>query len=201
MDSADSTRCSYPCGACSRDIEDGERSILCEGSCAAWFHCDCALGIRLTAGQFSNLQTQKSRGFAPTAAVILLCMLSSHRCVSLLFPEKYSYTKANGQFYHRLLWTYLFGIWSASKGILCAFIWNELVAHRGANDVVSCLIFNTALGRTGAKWSIWWADKIRIILFFQDLMRRNVFSRIDYKFLVVGHTHGPMDRCFGAIER
>ena len=65
MDSADSTRCSYPCGACSRDIEDGERSILCEGSCAAWFHCDCALGIRLTAGQFSKLANSEEPWVCP----------------------------------------------------------------------------------------------------------------------------------------
>lgn len=37
--------------------------------------------------------------------------------------------------------------------------------------------------------------------FFQDLIRQGVYSRIDYKFLVVGHTYGPTDRSFGVIER
>ena len=44
------------------------------------------------------------------------------------------------QFYLRLLWTYLFGVFVASTDTLCAFMWNELVSHRGANDVVSCLL-------------------------------------------------------------
>ena len=37
--------------------------------------------------------------------------------------------------------------------------------------------------------------------FFQDLIRQNVYTRIDYTFLVVGHTYGPTDRSFGVIER
>ena len=39
-----------------------------------------------------------------------------------------------------------------------------------------------------------------LMWFFQDLIRRYVYSRIDYKFLVVGHTYGPTDRSFGVIE-
>ena len=114
------------------------------------------------------------------------------------------------QFYMRLLWTYLFGIFNASTNTMCALMWNELIAHRGANDVVSSLahfIFNTRSGRTGAKHSIWWADNCPgqnknhcVVWFFQDLVRQQVYSRIDYKFLVVGHTYGPTDRFFGVIE-
>ena len=93
---------------------------------------------------------------------------------------------------------------------MCAFMWNELVAHRGTNDVVSCLshfVHNTQFGRTGVKWSIWWADncagqnKNQCVWFFQDLIRKGIYSRIDYKFLIVGHTYGPTDRCFGVIEK
>ena len=115
------------------------------------------------------------------------------------------------QFYLRLLWTFLFGIYSAFTRILTAYMWNELVARRGANDVVSCLyhfITKQRLGRTGAKWSIWWADNCPgqnknncVIWFFQELIRSRIYSRIDYKFLVVGHTYGPTDRKFGNIEK
>ena len=115
------------------------------------------------------------------------------------------------QFYLRLLWTYLFGIFCGSSNITYAFMWNELVAHHGANEVLSCLshfIYNTKFGRTGANWSIWWADNCGgqnknnyVIWFFQDLIRKRVYSRIDYKFLIVGHTYGPTDRSFGAIEK
>ena len=114
------------------------------------------------------------------------------------------------QFYLRLLWTYLFGIFSASTKIMTAFMWHELLAKRGCNDVISCLahfIYHTPLGRTGAKWSIFWADNCPgqnkndyIIWFFQELIRCGVYSRIDYKFLVVGHTYGAIDQSFGVIE-
>lgn len=87
-------------------------------------------------------------------------------------------------------------------------MWNELVTHRGANDVVSCLshfVCSTKLDRAGTEWSIWWAGNCGgqnknnyVIWFFQDLIRKGVYSRIDYKFLVVGHTH---DRYFGTIEK
>ena len=36
--------------------------------------------------------------------------------------------------------------------------------------------------------------------FFQELVRQKVYSRIDYKFLVIGHTYGQTDRSFGVIE-
>jgi hypothetical protein len=62
--------------------------------------------------------------------------------------------------------------------------------------------------RTGAKWSIWWADNCpgqnknnAVIWFFQDLIRRRIYSRIDYKFLIPGHTYGATDQTFGVIER
>lgn len=112
------------------------------------------------------------------------------------------------QFYCRLLWTYLFGIHSGSTRLTAAYMWHEMLAKRGANDVISCIshfIFRNPLGRSGAKWSIWWADNCprqnKNIWFFQDLILRKVYSRIDYKFLVVGHTYRPTDRSFGVIER
>lgn len=91
------------------------------------------------------------------------------------------------------------------------FMWHELLAKRGCNDVISCLfrfVFHTSMGRTGAKWAIWWADNCPrqnknnyIMWFFQDLIRRKVYSRIDYKFLIAGHTYGSTDQAFGMIEK
>ena len=37
--------------------------------------------------------------------------------------------------------------------------------------------------------------------YFQDLIRRNVYTRIDYKFLIPGHTYGSTDQTFDMIER
>ena len=115
------------------------------------------------------------------------------------------------QFYLRLLWTYVFGIYSASTNVMMAYMWHELLAKRGPNDVASCLshfIFQTPLGRIGAKWSIWWADNCpgqnknnALMWFFQDLIRCKVYTRIDFKFLVPSHTYGSTDRLFAVIEK
>lgn len=43
------------------------------------------------------------------------------------------------QFYLRLLWTYLFGIYSTSSQLTAAHMWHEALAKRGANDVIFCL--------------------------------------------------------------
>ena len=84
-------------------------------------------------------------------------------CNPFWFSTKLAHPKIdNGkQFYLRLLWTYLFRIYSASASITTAFMWYELLTRWGSNDVISCLsrfIFHSKVGRTGAKWSIWWAD-------------------------------------------
>ena len=85
------------------------------------------------------------------------------------------------------------------------------LCKRGPNDVASCLshfIFQTPLGRTGAKWSIWWADNCpgqnknnALMWFFQDLICCKVYTRVDFKFLVPGHTYGLTDRLFAVIEK
>ena len=89
------------------------------------------------------------------------------------------------QFYLRLLWTFLFGIYSASIKITTAFMWHEMLARRGCNDVISCLshfIMHRRMGQTGVKWSIWWADNCPgqnknnyIMWFFQDVTRRKIY--------------------------
>jgi len=85
-------------------------------------------------------------------------------------------------------------------------MWHELLTRRGPNDVISCLahFINMRLGRMGAKWIIFWADSCLgqnknhyLMWFLADLIRRQVYSRIDFKFLIPFiimtkvHSHGP----------
>ncbi len=95
--------------------------------------------------------------------------------------------------------------------MMLAYMWHELLAKRRANDVISCLahfILNTRLERTGATWSIWWSDSCpgenksnALMCLFSDLIRRQVYTRSDFNFLVPGHTYGPTDRHFAVIEK
>ena len=217
MDTRSGDTVQYPCGACKLEVNDADQAIQCEGNCASWFHCTCCLGLSLTDAQYKRITASEEKWVCANCyGDTTLPPFNSINAVDVFhfdFQQNMPTPKltVGKQFYLRLLWTYLFGIFCASNNITCAFMWNELVAHRGANDVVSCLsrfVYSTKFGRTGAKWSIWWADNCGgqnknnyVIWFFQDLIRKGVYSRIDYKFLVVGHTYGPTDRCFGTIEK
>ena len=203
----------YFCGVCGLQVKEDESSIQCENECMLWFHVACA---NLTDDQFCQLSSADVIWECPVCRDPELPDLNSVDATDVFhfdFQQNLPTPKLTigKQFYLRLLWTYLFGIYSASVSITTAFMWHELLARRGSNDVISCLsrfIFHSKAGRTGAKWSIWWADNCPgqnknncIMWFFQDLIRRNVYSRIDYKFLIPGHTYGATDQVFGAIER
>ena len=207
----------YPCGTCQKDVGKNEKALQCEGACGKWFHCSCIFKHELSTTQYQKVAA------SPDAWVCANCCgdqtLPHFQTTSAIDVFHFDFQKnlptpkltVGKQFYLRLLWTYLFGIYCVSNDTLCAFMWSELIAHRGANEVVSSLahfIFNMKQGRTGAKWSIWWADNCPgqnknhcVIWFFLDLIRRGIYARIDYKFLVVGHTYGPADRSFGVIEK
>ncbi len=190
------------------NIKHEDKALQCEGKCNRWYHCRCIFGFELKAAlSIKRCLCLTTNGYVRTVWGQLPHAVEQHRCCkrsSFQFSKNIPTPHTVGkQFYMRLLWTYLFGIYSASCKLTSAFMWNELIACRRANDVVSCsahFIFNTQLGRTGTKWSIWWADNCPgqnknhvVIWFFQHLILRSVYTRIDYKFLVVGHSCGPTD--------
>ena len=203
----------YPCGRCEVEVKDDDKAVFCDGECQSWFHAQC---VNIDDEEYTRLTESEGKWECPTCQNSDLPPFNSKNTIDAFhfdFQQNLPTPKltVGQQFYLRLLWTYLFGIYSASTLLTAAYMWHELLAKKGANDVISCLshfIFHNALGRTGAKWSIWWADNCPgqnknnyVIWFFQDLIRREVYSRIDYKFLMVGHTYGPTDRSFGVLER
>ena len=202
----------YPCGTCSKEVKDSDKAIFCEGTCQSWFHIPC---VNIDDAEYDLLTEAETKWECPACSNSDLPAFNSVDAVDVFhfdFEQNLPTPKlpVGQQFYLRLLWTYLFGIYAASSQLTVAYMWHELLAKRGANDVISCLfhfIFHSTLGRTGAKWSVWWADNCPgqnknnyLMWFFQDLIRRKIYSRIDYKFLIAGHTYGPADRSFGVIE-
>ena len=205
-------RLEYPCGVCENEVTEEQKAVQCDGQCQSWYHCMCVdisdLEYNVLASSDGNWECTNCKSSLP-----------GHNTVDAIDVFHFDFQKnlptpkltVGSQFYLRLLWTYLFGIYSASTKLMIAYMWHELMAKRGPNDVISCInhfIFNTSLGRTGAKWSIWWADNCPgqnknnyVIWFFQDLIRRGVYTRIDFKFLIAGHTYGPTDRHFALIEK
>ena len=203
----------YPCGVCSKNVLDDAKAVQCESDCMLWFHIEC---VGVSDSEYTKLCDSENLWECPTCRGSNLPPFNIVDSVDVFhfdFQQNLPTPKlsVSKQFYLRLLWTYLFGIYSASTKITTAFMWHEMLARRGCNDVISCLsrfIVHTPLGRTGAKWSIWWADNCPgqnknnyVIWFFQDLIRRKIYSRIDYKFLISGHTYAATDQTFGVIER
>lgn len=165
----------YPCGICKLDVNDSDQAIQCEGYCASWFHCKCGLGFKLNAAQYRKLASFEERWIcANCCGDLSLPPFNSVEAIDVFhfdFQQNMPTPKltVGKQFYLRLIWTYFSGIFSASTYLTCAFMWNEFVAHRGANDVVSCFshfIYNTKFGRTGAAFGgqIIVAARIRIIM-------------------------------------
>ena len=206
------TSIAFPCGVCNKEVGAHDSAIQCEGECQYWYHSSC---VGICESEYTELSTSDAKWECSNCNTGLPA-LNSVDAVDVFhfdFQQNLPTPKltVGQQFYLRLLWTYLFGIYSASTNIMMAYMWHELMAKRGANDVISCLahfIFRTALGRTGAKRSIWWADNCPgqnknncLMWFFQDLIKRKVYARIDVKFLVAGHTYGPTDRHFAMIEK
>lgn len=129
--------------------------ILCEDECQQWFHCEC---INMNEDEYTALSNSDAtwqcslclndfKPFNNVDSVDVFHFDFQQNMPTLKLP-------VGEQFYQRLLWTYLFGIYSASNDLMAAYMWHELIAKRGANDVISCLahfIHETSLGRTGTR--------------------------------------------------
>jgi hypothetical protein len=62
-------------------------------------------------------------------------------CLSFDFEQNLPlpHIPTNDIFYLRQLWVYVFGIHDCATNEASMFVWPESIAHRGSNEVVSCL--------------------------------------------------------------
>ena len=114
----------------------------------------------------------------------------------------------SSMFYLRQLWVYNFGIHNCSTGDATMCVWNEAVAGRSPNEIISCLFKYFSKLRSGATKLVCYSDScfgqnknFSMICFWNSLILQKLFKRIDHKFLVRGHTYLPNDRDFSHIER
>ena len=106
----------------------------------------------------------------------------------------------SAMFYMRQLWIYNFGIHNCTDGSAIMCVWNECIAGRGSNEIISCLLEYFAQTHPKAKEIVCYSDSCfgqnkntQMICFWSKLVNKRQFTRIDHKFLVRGHTYLPND--------
>ena len=111
-------------------------------------------------------------------------------------------------FYLRQLWVYNFGIHVCSNESATMCLWNECIAGRGSSEIVSCILEYFSQNKPQVKRLVCYSDSCFgqnknyvMVCFWSWLIVRGMFSRIDHKFLVRGHTYLPCDRDFALIEK
>ena len=121
------------CGVCTREVEDDDKGIQCEGDCMRWFHARCA---NLTDQEYEQLCELETLWECPSCRDPNLPDFNTVDAVDVFhfdFQQNLPTPKlpVGKQFYLRLLWTYLFGVYSASMKMTTTFMWHELLAKRG----------------------------------------------------------------------
>lgn len=181
---------SFPCGFCKVSVKDGDIAMQCKGSCSLWFHCSCIFHRKtITNAQYKKLVNSSNAWYFANCTgdcTLDFPLFNSVNAIEVFHFDFQKNLPTPKLTVLRLLWTYNFGVYCASEDVLCAFVWNELVGLRGANNVVSCLfklVWNTKFGHTVymVGWQLPRANH-RVIWCLQDLIRQHVYSRVDYKF-------------------
>ena len=112
-------------------------------------------------------------------------------------------------FYLRQLWLYAFGVHCCSDDSASIFYWDETVAKKGANEVISCLdyYFTRTLPDEVDTLNLYsdgcgGQNKNRfVIMYLYSLVKLGRFKKIKHVFLIRGHSFLPCDRDFGVIEQ
>lgn len=109
-------------------------------------------------------------------------------------------------FYLGQVWLYVSGVHNCGDNSATMYCWPKNVAHKGSNEVVSCL--NRYLnGLIGVKWLNLFSDSYggqnknsTVIQYLYTLVRSGCFHHIRHVFPVRGHSFLPCDRDFAKSE-
>jgi len=110
---------------CTQEVKANDQAVQCEVNCMFWFHISC---VNLSDEDYEHLCSC----WQCTSCKKDLPEFNSKDAVNVFhfnFQENLPTPKstAGKQFYLRLLWTYLFGIYSASTKIITAMMWHKML--------------------------------------------------------------------------
>lgn len=112
-------------------------------------------------------------------------------------------------FYKRKMWTYNFNIHDYRRGKAHLFVWDEVTAKRGANEICSCInkFINTFVPPEVEKLFIF-SDNCSgqnknfiLLMFYLSLIHTERFKEITHIYFIPGHTYMAADRDFAMIEK
>ena len=115
-------------------------------------------------------------------------------------------------YYLRKLWVYNFCIYDVTKGKVSMFVWDEITGGRGSDEVASMIMKWLQLRREegDANFDILriFCDNcagqnknINVLLAALRIVHEKLISRIEFVYMVSGHSYLPCDRAFGVIEK
>jgi len=120
--------------------------------------------------------------------------------------------KNNAAFYLRKLANYNFGIHNSGDDSSVMNLWTETTAGRGSNEMSSALWnylttkYNT-LGAGIQRELVVWTDRcigqnnnFIILSMLTGLVRLGIFTTVNQKLFITGHSYNDCDRDFGHIE-
>lgn len=112
-------------------------------------------------------------------------------------------------YYASKLSTYSLGIYSSETKKTTTYIWPETIAPKHPDTLVSCLDHHLRIAEIpNHTWSIFYCDNTRsqnknytVAMYLDNLVASGFRKRIDLKFLIAGHSFGPVDRAAGRSEQ
>ena len=107
-------------------------------------------------------------------------------------------------FYLRQLWLYVFGIHCSVDNSASMYCWDETVAKKGANEVISCLNNYFSGVDEGVDTLFLYSDgsggqnkNKYVVMYLYSLVKLGRFLKIRRIFPIRGHSFLPCDRDFG----
>ena len=114
----------------------------------------------------------------------------------------------NRAYYSRKLWLYNFCVYDVKAKIPTMYLWDETQGGRGADDIASCVhkwLIDNANGRKKLRI---FADNCAaqnknktVVLMALQKIHAKELERVEFVYMVSGHSYLPCDSYFGHIEK
>ena len=160
-----------------------------------------ALAQRLLSESYKN-STPPSIMSSDSTRVVAMDLQQNHPCPRISTSLAY---------YLRKLWVYNFCIYDVTKGKASMFVWDEVTGGRGSDEVASCLLkWVKKRQEEGEEFDVLrvFCDNsagqnknIFVLLTALRMIHAKLLFRVEFVFLVSGHSYMPCDRSFGNIEK